>query len=140
MQVAGNIGPVALDALRTRLAAHDLPEVWVLELSSFQLATTRSLTCDAAAVLNITDDHLDWHDTLQSYATAKARIFTSKTIRILNRDDARVAVMARKDGSAVTFGADAPTFGKLLWNRRRSWRGLACMGGRSECPCTAQES
>ena len=65
VQVAGNIAPVALDALRTRLAEHDLPEVWVLELSSFQLATTRSLTCDVAVVLNITDDHLDWHDTLQ---------------------------------------------------------------------------
>ena len=109
VQVAGNIGPVALDALRTRVAAQDLPEVWVLELSSFQLATTRSLTCDAAAVLNITDDHLDWHETLQSYAAAKARIFTSKTIRILNRDDARVAAMAKKDGNAVTFGAQAPT-------------------------------
>ena len=43
VQVAGNIAPVALDALRTRLAEHDLPEVWVLELSSFQLATTRSM-------------------------------------------------------------------------------------------------
>ena len=79
VQVAGNIAPVALDALRTRVAEHDLPEVWVLELSSFQLATTRSLTCDAAAVLNITDDHLDWHDTLETYAAAKARIFAPKT-------------------------------------------------------------
>ena len=78
VQVAGNIAPVALDALRTRLAEHDLPEVWVLELSSFQLATTRSLTCDAAVVLNITDDHLDWHDTLQTYAAAKARIFAQR--------------------------------------------------------------
>lgn len=108
VQVAGNIAPVALDALRTLLAEHDLPEVWVLELSSFQLATTRSLTCDAAVVLNITDDHLDWHDTLQTYAAAKARIFAAKTIRILNRDDEKVAVMARKDGNTVTFGAQAP--------------------------------
>ncbi|MEO8188516.1 MAG: Mur ligase family protein, partial [Burkholderiaceae bacterium] len=79
VQVAGNIAPVALDALRVRVAEHDLPEVWVLELSSFQLATTRSLACDAAAVLNITDDHLDWHDTLDAYAAAKGRIFVPKT-------------------------------------------------------------
>ena len=111
VQVAGNIAPVALDALRTRLAEHDLPEVWVLELSSFQLATTRSLTCDAAVVLNITDDHLDWHDTLQTYAAAKARIFAAKTIRILNRDDEKVAAMARKDGNTVTFGAQPPASG-----------------------------
>ena len=111
VQVAGNIAPAALDALRTRMAAADLPEVWVLELSSFQLATTRSLVCNAAAVLNVTDDHLDWHDTLDSYAAAKARIFAAKTVRILNRDDARVAAMAKKDGGAVTFGADAPTSG-----------------------------
>ena len=109
VQVAGNIAPVALDALRTRLAEHNLPEVWVLELSSFQLATTRSLTCDAAVVLNITDDHLDWHDTLQTYAAAKARIFASKTIRILNRDDEKVAALARKDGNTVTIGGQAPT-------------------------------
>ncbi len=109
VQVAGNIAPVALDSLRTRLAEHDLPEVWVLELSSFQLATTRSLTCDAAVVLNVTDDHLDWHDTLQTYAAAKARIFAAKTIRILNRDDEKVAALAKKDGNTVTFGVQAPT-------------------------------
>ena len=111
VQVAGNIAPVALDALSTRVAEHDLPEVWVLELSSFQLATTRSLVCDAAAVLNVTEDHLDWHDTLDSYAAAKARIYTAKTIRVLNRDDVRVAVMVRKDANIVTFGTDAPNSG-----------------------------
>jgi UDP-N-acetylmuramoylalanine--D-glutamate ligase len=109
VQVAGNIGPAALDALRTRLTEDDLPEVWVLELSSFQLATTRSLACDAAVMLNITDDHLDWHDTEHTYAAAKARIFAAKTVRILNRDDARVAAMAKKNVAIVTFGADAPS-------------------------------
>ncbi len=111
VQVAGNISPVALDALRARAAANDLPEVWVLELSSFQLATTRTLVCDVAAVLNITDDHLDWHETLDAYAAAKARIFSSKTVRVLNRDDARVAAMARKDSNTVTFGDEIPVSG-----------------------------
>ncbi len=111
VQVAGNIAPVALDALRARAAEHELPDVWVLELSSFQLATTRSLTCDAATVLNITDDHLDWHDSLDTYAAAKARIFAAKTVRILNRDDPQVAAMAKKTGNTITFGADAPASG-----------------------------
>lgn len=111
VQVAGNIGPVALDALLSRLTGNDLPDVWVLELSSFQLATTRSLVCDAAAVLNITDDHLDWHETREAYAAAKARIFSPKTVRILNRDDAAVAAMTRKDSVIVTFGERAPESG-----------------------------
>jgi UDP-N-acetylmuramoylalanine--D-glutamate ligase len=91
--VAGNISPTALDALRACLATEALPEVWVLELSSFQLASTESLVCDAATVLNVTQDHLDWHGTMDAYAAAKARIFARHTVRVLNRDDDRVRVM-----------------------------------------------
>jgi UDP-N-acetylmuramoylalanine--D-glutamate ligase len=91
--VAGNISPTALDTLRERLAADTLPEVWVLELSSFQLATCESLVCDAATVLNLTQDHLDWHGSMDAYAAAKARIFGPFTLRVLNRDDARVRAM-----------------------------------------------
>jgi UDP-N-acetylmuramoylalanine--D-glutamate ligase len=96
--VAGNISPTALDTLRERLdlasdAADDLPQVWVLELSSFQLATTTSLACDAATVLNLTQDHLDWHGTMEDYAAAKARIFGARTVRVLNRDDPWVIKM-----------------------------------------------
>ena len=91
--VAGNISPTALDTLRERLAADRLPDVWVLELSSFQLATCESLLCDAATVLNVTQDHLDWHGTMDEYAAAKARIFGRHTQRVLNRDDARVIAM-----------------------------------------------
>ncbi len=91
--VAGNISPTALDTLHERMATQTLPEVWVLELSSFQLATTQSLVCDAATVLNVTQDHLDWHGTFDSYAQAKARIFAAGTTRVLNRDDATVMGM-----------------------------------------------
>ncbi len=106
--VAGNISPTALDALRERLDANELPDVWVLELSSFQLATTASLACDAAAVLNVTQDHLDWHGTVDAYAKAKARIFAKDTVQVLNRDDPRVLAMARGRAHPITFGAGAP--------------------------------
>ncbi len=111
VEVAGNISPAALDALRARLAEDDLPDVWVLELSSFQLATTRSLVCEAATVLNVTEDHLDWHDSMEQYVAAKARIFSPKTVQVLNRDDPRVVALARKSGRVITFGTDAPAAG-----------------------------
>ena len=92
--VAGNIGPAALDELAVRLDAGSLPEVWILELSSFQMETTSSLQCDAATVLNVSQDHLDWHGSMEAYVRAKERIFASRTVRILNRDDPIVAAMA----------------------------------------------
>jgi UDP-N-acetylmuramoylalanine--D-glutamate ligase len=106
--VAGNISPTALDELRTRLREERLPETWVLELSSFQLATTRSLACDAAAVLNVTQDHLDWHGSFEAYAKAKARIFGPKTVQVLNRDDPVVVAMAKKGAPVVTFRLQPP--------------------------------
>ena len=118
--VAGNIGPAVLDVLRDALAGDNLPEAWVLELSSFQLATTRSLECDAAAVLNVTQDHLDWHGTMDAYGAAKARIFSARTVQVLNRGDERVMAMARRGSEVVTFGTDAPSsansYGLLLDN------------------------
>ncbi|MBC7490297.1 MAG: UDP-N-acetylmuramoyl-L-alanine--D-glutamate ligase, partial [Glaciimonas sp.] len=68
VQVAGNISPAALDMLRSALDAEALPQIWVLELSSFQLQTTYSLQADAATVLNLTQDHLDWHGDMAAYA------------------------------------------------------------------------
>ena len=59
--VAGNVGPNALGELEKHRQVGTLPDFWVLELSSFQLETTESLHCDSAALLNITEDHIDWH-------------------------------------------------------------------------------
>ena len=107
--VAGNIAPAALDELTARLDAGDLPDVWVLELSSFQLETTASLACDAAAVLNVTQDHLDWHGSMAAYAKAKERIFAPSTVRVVNRDDAVVAAMTGRKATVMTFGANVPS-------------------------------
>jgi UDP-N-acetylmuramoylalanine--D-glutamate ligase len=107
-QVAGNISPAALDVLRAALDADDLPQAWVLELSSFQLHATFSLQADAATVLNVTQDHLDWHGDIDAYAADKARIFGANTVRVLNRDDARVMRMAAPLTSNIGFGADEP--------------------------------
>ena len=106
--VAGNIGPAALSALMACMDAGKLPEVWVLELSSFQLETTVSLEADAAAVLNVTDDHLDRYAGLDDYAAAKARIFAGSGAQVLNRQDVRVMDMALADRRRLTFGRDAP--------------------------------
>src|SRR3546814_10706264 len=65
-RAAGNISPAALAALSDALDADDLPDVWVLELSSFQLEGTHTLAPDAAVVLNVTQDHLDWHGSMRS--------------------------------------------------------------------------
>ena len=110
-----------------------LPEVWVLELSSFQLDGVQGFVPSAATVLNITQDHLDWHGDLAAYAAAKARIYGPPaaagstdwpaTRMVVNRDDARVAAMVpppvlvkggrgkahRQVGRPVLrFGLDAP--------------------------------
>jgi UDP-N-acetylmuramoylalanine--D-glutamate ligase len=108
VQVAGNISPAALDVLRAVLDSDELPQAWVLELSSFQLHTTYSLQADAATVLNVTQDHLDWHGDMDAYAAAKARIFGAHTIRVLNRDDATVMQTASPLAPSVTFGSDEP--------------------------------
>src|SRR5690606_38910259 len=107
---AGNIGPAALDALMSALDENRLPQVWVLELSSFQLESVRSLEPTAATVLNITEDHLDWHGTLDAYAATKARIFSHAKHLVVNRSDARVRAMVERIEAleVCSFGVDEP--------------------------------
>lgn len=105
-QVAGNISPAVLDALRAR---EQQPQVWVLELSSFQLETTYTLDADAAAVLNVTEDHLDrYAGSMDAYAAAKARIFRGKGAQIVNREDARSAAMKMAARKQLSFGLNPP--------------------------------
>jgi len=107
--VAGNIGPTLLDTLAGHLDANTLPECWVLELSSFQLDGVTGFEPTAAVVLNITQDHLDWHGSMQAYAQAKSRIFGAQGLMVLNRDDAMVMGMLSAAGPSQ--GAKAPLGG-----------------------------
>ena len=111
--VAGNIGPTVLDTLSRHLDADTLPQVWVLELSSFQLHDMSGFAPTAATVLNLSQDHLDWHGDMPSYAAAKARIFGPTTTPVLNREDPQVMAMRPapvkgRQRPCVTFGADMP--------------------------------
>lgn len=107
---AGNISPAALAALIDALDNDALPQVWVLELSSFQLETTRSLMADAAVVLNVTQDHLDWHGGMDAYAQAKARLLKMARVAIVNRDDPLTARMVQTVNAlnVRSFGRDMP--------------------------------
>ncbi|TJY65159.1 UDP-N-acetylmuramoyl-L-alanine--D-glutamate ligase [Sinimarinibacterium sp. CAU 1509] len=102
--VGGNLGTPALDLL-----ADDV-ELYVLELSSFQLETTQHLHCVAATVLNLSQDHLDRHHTMAHYAAVKARIFEHCDTAVVNRDDPQVmAMLAPSAGHRVlSFGTDMP--------------------------------
>lgn len=134
-RVAGNISPAALDVLREALDENRLPQAWVLELSSFQLHTTFSLNADAATVLNISQDHLDWHGDMAAYAADKARIFGADTIRVLNRDDATVMRMAAPGVPHVTFGTgepDEPNAMGIVNERGVLWLATAVAGEPSE--------
>jgi UDP-N-acetylmuramoylalanine--D-glutamate ligase len=103
----GNISPSALDALMDALDAGKVPQVWVVELSSFQLETTHHLKADAATVLNVSEDHLDRYDgSLANYAAAKSRVFQGKGVMVLNRDDDWSMASGRCGRAMVTFGLD----------------------------------
>ncbi|WP_280154498.1 UDP-N-acetylmuramoyl-L-alanine--D-glutamate ligase [Piscinibacter sp. XHJ-5] len=101
-----------------------LPEVWVLELSSFQLDEAKGFEPDAATVLNITQDHLDWHGSMPAYVAAKARVFGRNAVMVINRDDPQVEKLIPEppapaakgksraprpvERTVVRFGLDSP--------------------------------
>ena len=113
LELARPLPPVALDPM-----AQALPQVWVLELSSFQLDSSEGFEPTAATVLNISQDHLDWHGSMAAYAAAKARIFGAQALMVLNREDSRVMAMRPEpvrvklqkpvERVCVQFGGDMP--------------------------------
>jgi len=130
---AGNIGPTMLQTLADAIDGGDattlrqrLPEVWVLELSSFQLdaSAAGAFEPDVGALLNVSEDHLDWHGSLAAYSAAKARVFGETALIVVNRDDAAAMALvpppktlppSRKgrpprvvERRVVTFGAGDP--------------------------------
>jgi len=107
------VAPVVLHPM-----AQALPQVWVLELSSFQLDSSEGFEPTAATVLNISQDHLDWHGTMAAYAAAKARIFGTQALMVLNREDPQVMAMRPApvrvklqkpvERACILFGGDMP--------------------------------
>ena len=104
-EVAGNISPAVLDVVIQRKGKQ--PDVWVLELSSFQLETTYCLNAQAATVLNISEDHLDRYADMAGYIAAKARIFRCDgrgNVQVLNRDDPESMAMGLRERLIQSFG------------------------------------
>jgi UDP-N-acetylmuramoylalanine--D-glutamate ligase len=120
--VAGNIGTPVLDALTDIEEGRSAPTAFVLELSSFQLETTASLDADAAAMLNVSEDHLDRYNGIDEYTAAKARVFNGHGAQIVNREDARSVAMAQPGRAVWSFGTGAP-------GSERAW-GIERNGGQ----------
>jgi len=130
--VGGNLGTPALDLLE-----EPEPELYVLELSSFQLETVRSLDARVATVLNLSPDHMDRYPDLEAYAAAKRRIYRGGGTMVLNADDTRVAAMAERRRPRLWFGLGPPAgdehFG-LIRHDGESWLGR---GERALLPTAA---
>ncbi len=145
VETAGNIGPAVLDAFMQRIDAGKLPQAWILEMSSFQLEIVQNLNADVAAVLNLSEDHLDRYVDMHAYAIAKARIFqrdvSGDAVQILNRDDPGVCAMALADRKQILFGLGEPAsemdFG-LLCDGNDIWlaQGKTCLMKTSELVVT----
>lgn len=103
VHVGGNLGPPALTLLEA-----SRPDLYVLELSSFQLETTHSFAPEVAAVLNVSADHMDRYADLAAYAAAKARIFTGARTGVVNLDDPLVPAMAAGVPRRIGFTLGAP--------------------------------
>ncbi|MCB1766132.1 MAG: UDP-N-acetylmuramoyl-L-alanine--D-glutamate ligase, partial [Candidatus Competibacteraceae bacterium] len=118
----GNLGTPALDLwLET-----GRPELYVLELSSFQLETTHSLNAHVATVLNISPDHLDRYDSLDDYIAAKQRIFRGHGAMVMNADDPVVMTMMEPGRKKVCFTLEEPDEGGFGLRRASGETWLAC--------------
>jgi UDP-N-acetylmuramoylalanine--D-glutamate ligase len=106
-RVGGNLGEPALDLLAAAQSQSESTQLYVLELSSFQLETTTSLALEAATVLNVSPDHLDRYSSIGEYADAKARIFARCDTAVINLDDPLVVAMARPGQRTLGFSLRA---------------------------------
>jgi UDP-N-acetylmuramoylalanine--D-glutamate ligase len=124
-RAGGNLAPPALDLLDGAPA-----DLYVLELSSYQLETTTSLQLAAATVLNVTADHLDRYADIDDYAAAKARIFDHASVAVINLDDPLVAAMAEKATASrcVTFSLRAAKGADFCLARHEGEDWLVCHG------------
>ena len=108
--IGGNLGIPALDLLNQHA------QLYVIELSSFQLERTSALKAASATVLNISADHLDRHSSITDYAQQKQRIFNGDGTMVLNADDPLVAAMHEPDRTALTFSIKKPADFHLAWH------------------------
>lgn len=107
VRVGGNLGEPALGLIGASESDAQKTELYVLELSSYQLESTLSLDLKAAAVLNVTPDHMDRYGTIEDYAAAKARIFARCDTAVINLDDPLVVAMPRPGQRTLSFSLRA---------------------------------
>ncbi len=108
VRMGGNIGTPALELLQQQE-----PDLYVLELSSFQLDTVESLDAAAAVLLNISPDHMDRYDSLADYTRSKQRVYRGRGAMVLNADDSRVAPMSLPDREVIRFTLNTPRAGEF---------------------------
>ena len=104
----GNLGEPALDLL-----GEDTPDIYVLELSSFQLHRTQTLPAEVAVLLNVSPDHLDWHADEDEYRRAKYRVYSEAHAAVVNRADETAVDAVKHIDRVVTFGLDEPEDGQF---------------------------
>ncbi len=117
----GNLGEPALDLL-----SQEKPNLYVLELSSFQLHRTRNLPASVAVLLNVSPDHLDWHADEDEYRNAKYRVYRDAEAAVVNRADDAAVMHTKKCDRVISFGVDVPEKGQygLCVNEDKTY--LAC--------------
>ena len=119
----GNLGEPALDLL-----AQDEPDIYVLELSSFQLHRTQSLPAKVAVLLNVSPDHLDWHADEDEYRRAKYRVYREAKAAVVNRADEEALKHVKHCDRIISFGLDAPADGQYGLRTNNDQVHLACGG------------
>jgi UDP-N-acetylmuramoylalanine--D-glutamate ligase len=123
--LAGNIGEPILNLLtpiKAEKVDYILPDVVIVELSSFQLETLSSMQAIAATVLNVSDDHLDRHKTLKRYKALKQKIYTQASMAVINRDD-NATISSVSKQNIMSFGANEPEqghFGLAIVNQQQT--------------------